>query len=316
MDSRPDTQRLATYLLGRSSEAEQEQIEEAFFADDDLFDRLCAVEEDLTSRYARGELPDEERRAFEASHGTGPRRERLLLNLALHRAATTAGLSSADRPPTPSAVVQPFWRRWLRLEPLGARMVLAAATVMLAVALGSLWSRDRSRQSALDVARRQAEAERTQAAAAAQRATEWEQRASALADQMARAQAARPEAPTAPRLANPVVAAFVLTPGLSRGTGGPARVVVPQSVDQARIQLDLETDAYPTYRAEIRTSAQEVIWSEDGLSRRGSTTAPHVTLTVPAALLTTGDHEVVLRGRTAAGVAEELASYHFTVIRR
>jgi hypothetical protein len=314
MDSRPDAQRLTTYLLGGCSEAEQEQIEQAFFADDDLFDRLCAVEEDLTGRYARGELGDEERRAFEAAHGAGPRRERLLLNLALHRAAS-AGLQSAERTPTPVAVAQPFWRRWVRLEPPGARMVLAAATVMLAVALGSVWSRDRARQSALDVARHQAEAERQQAAAAAQRATEWEQRASALADQMARAQAARPETPTAPRLA-PVVAAFVLTPGLSRGTRGPARVALPQSVDQVRFQLDLESDAYPNYRAEIRTSSQDVIWSEDGLSRRGSTTAPHVTLSVPAALLTAGDHEVVLRGRTAAGVVEELASYYVTVIRR
>ena len=54
------------YLLGTASEEEQAQLEEKFFADDDLYQQLKALEDELRYEYARGGLTDAERRAFEA----------------------------------------------------------------------------------------------------------------------------------------------------------------------------------------------------------------------------------------------------------
>jgi len=46
------------YLLGELSEAEQERFEEAYFADDALFEQFQAVKDDLLDAYARDELAE------------------------------------------------------------------------------------------------------------------------------------------------------------------------------------------------------------------------------------------------------------------
>jgi hypothetical protein len=66
------------YLLGELSEAEREQFEESYFADDALFDRFLAVKDELLDAYARGELAEEKRTRF-AQHflAIAPRRQQL-----------------------------------------------------------------------------------------------------------------------------------------------------------------------------------------------------------------------------------------------
>ena len=54
------------YLLGELSEGEQERFEEAYFADDALFEQFQAVKDELLDAYARGELAEEKRRRFAA----------------------------------------------------------------------------------------------------------------------------------------------------------------------------------------------------------------------------------------------------------
>src|ERR1051325_1426072 len=51
---------MARYLLGSLTEQEQSAIEERFFADNEFFERMLEVEEDLIDEYLRDELPDSE----------------------------------------------------------------------------------------------------------------------------------------------------------------------------------------------------------------------------------------------------------------
>jgi len=60
------------YLLGVSSQAEREQIESEYFADDHAFQEMLAAENDLIDAYARGELTRDERRRFEKHFLTSP----------------------------------------------------------------------------------------------------------------------------------------------------------------------------------------------------------------------------------------------------
>jgi hypothetical protein len=59
-----ETQRVR-YLLGLCSPAEGEHIESQYFEDDEAFQEMLTVEDDLIDAYARGELVGEERRRFE-----------------------------------------------------------------------------------------------------------------------------------------------------------------------------------------------------------------------------------------------------------
>jgi anti-sigma factor RsiW len=53
------------YLLGELSDSDRQQLEEAYFAEDDLFERYLIVKEDLIDAYTRGELSAEKRKQFE-----------------------------------------------------------------------------------------------------------------------------------------------------------------------------------------------------------------------------------------------------------
>src|SRR5262245_61786778 len=120
-----DDRLLVQYLVGDCPEEERERVEERFFADEETFERLCELEEDLAWRYARGQLNATEREQVERAYAAPPRRDRLILTIALGRVLAEA----TDRTvlaPAP-VVATPRWRRWLSLEPAGARFVLAAA---------------------------------------------------------------------------------------------------------------------------------------------------------------------------------------------
>ena len=81
-----DQQLLYKYLLGELPEAEQAELEQRYFTDDALFERLMAVEDELINRYARNESSDEERQRMETYFlMSQARRKRLMFTQALMR---------------------------------------------------------------------------------------------------------------------------------------------------------------------------------------------------------------------------------------
>ena len=65
MTGDPDDALLARYLMGACSDAEKARVEEQLFAGDEVFERLCAVEEELIGRRVRGQLTGEDRDRFD-----------------------------------------------------------------------------------------------------------------------------------------------------------------------------------------------------------------------------------------------------------
>ena len=55
------------YLLGDVSDEEQIRLEECYFVDDDVFEQLSALEDELIDDYVRGELAEPQRNQFELS---------------------------------------------------------------------------------------------------------------------------------------------------------------------------------------------------------------------------------------------------------
>src|SRR5262245_42673804 len=77
MQAQDDNEKmLIRYLLGELSEAEQLNLEERFFTDDEFYAQLLACEDELRYDYARGTLSKSERQLFERRFLTSPEARR------------------------------------------------------------------------------------------------------------------------------------------------------------------------------------------------------------------------------------------------
>jgi hypothetical protein len=72
--SRVKNEIIKQYLLNALSEADRVQFEMQYFEDDDLYQRLRAVEEELITDYVCEILTDSERRSFEDHYCVTPER--------------------------------------------------------------------------------------------------------------------------------------------------------------------------------------------------------------------------------------------------
>ena len=61
------------YLLGELSEQERDQLDQRYFSDDEQFEILSALEDELVHDYVSGDLSDQESKRFEAHNLKSPR---------------------------------------------------------------------------------------------------------------------------------------------------------------------------------------------------------------------------------------------------
>src|SRR2546421_5762860 len=79
------------YLLGELSESEGAKVEEEFFEDDEAFERLNSVEDELIDAYTLGQLSSADRRRFEQRLMlSSAQRERVKFSRTLLRTASGA----------------------------------------------------------------------------------------------------------------------------------------------------------------------------------------------------------------------------------
>ena len=118
------------------------------------------------------------------------------------------------------------------------------------------------------------------------------------------------EAKPAP-IAAPVEAAFLLTPGLSRGGEGVATLELRPEADVLRLDLLLPPGIRPgDYAVEIR--ANDRLVSSQSAQTLGRTLSTHAA----AKLFSAGNYEVSVRRLSAGEQPPELAAYAFRLIRR
>ena len=106
-----------------------------------------------------------------------------------------------------------------------------------------------------------------------------------------------------------------LLAGGGRAPGDPQTLRVPPGTELAELQLDLERDDHPRYRAVLQTAEGRPVATRSDLeSRRDAAGEGIVVLRLPASDLPTGDYVVRLTGLTASGAAEPVDAYSFTVV--
>jgi hypothetical protein len=289
-----DDATLKRYLLGQLDPTQQARLEQQYFADDAVFERLLIVEEELLDAYVRDELPEAERALVKdrfLSHSAG----RQLVQAA--RGLQQCLSEAQNRFPVPDRT-PPL--RWL------TPMTATAAAAIVAVAIAA-WLAVTNRRLAEHLSREEA---RSRTALASERA-----RAERLADQLQQERSARTTAEQAaaalPR-AGPVVMA-VLTPGLLRDTGRATRLRVSSNATLVVLRLELGETARDGYRAILRTIDQADVWRQD-LSTPLPRGEASIAITIPAPLLRSGDYLLTLQGRVRDGAYEDVGTYFFRVV--
>ena len=297
MTKKPQTDALMIrYLLGSATEAEQLQIEEQFFQNDDAYLELQALEDELRYEYAQGGLSSEQRKQFEA---------RFLKSAEDRSKVELAGsvLAKLDqvRAETPATVetrqAKPSWFASLFASPRFS--FAASAAALLIVAAGSWFAVD-SMRLRQEVARLEQQQKQIAADAQQQIAQARE------GEQQARKQLDVDGTPGKQSVKNPpAIFGFLLLPGLVRDADGIKRLAIPRAAQEVALQFDVKAKgAFTSYRAELQNLDGTTLWS-------GKVSQPSVS--IPARILSPGDYVVILKGVTASGESRDAGEFYFQV---
>jgi hypothetical protein len=121
-----DQNRIRLYLLGKLADGEKEQIEQELLANDDLFEEILIVEEELADEYVAGKLSREEQTDFESHFLATPERQQ---NLRFAQALNRYVTADSNRELKAAHAVPPSWTSsWL------GRVAAVVAVIAVTVA--------------------------------------------------------------------------------------------------------------------------------------------------------------------------------------
>jgi type IV secretory pathway VirB2 component (pilin) len=304
------------YLLGGLSEGEQTALEEKYFNDRELFDRVVQVESDLVDKHARGLLSPETRDRFESHYLAHPkRRDRAKFAAAL---AAKVDQSNAIAVASPAGA-ESWWSR-LVTSMRGPKLAWAFALVLLLLAGGALWFLIEGRRLRQELAKTETERgaqeqhERELKERVAIEQQRSEQRSAEL-DRLRAEQQARQPSPTPTVSSAPSFVSLALTIGGVRGvdTGPPTVLVIPAGTQQVRIQLSLGENDYQNYQAELQSAGGKEIFSRQTLQARTNKSGARLALLIPANKFATGDYILTLKGVTQNREVEDVSKSLFHV---
>jgi hypothetical protein len=279
------------YLHGEVSEEERAAFEDRYLADDALFERLAALDDESIDDYALGRLPPAARERFEQRRLPAPG---VAERVAFARSLRNAADEDAQRR-APVAIA----RRTLR-----ALTAVAAALVL--VVLGWMITVDRRLEGQLGQLRTQY--------------AELGQREQALRQQVAELTSRLSQAPVIASPPHPApaggVALLTLVAGLTRSGGDASVLRLSPAVSAVRLRVEVEDDAHASYQAAVDTAEGAAVWRRSGLKTHAAAAgARYVILEVPPERLRAGDYVVRLSGSTGTGTSEDVGDYSFRVVR-
>jgi hypothetical protein len=303
---------LIRYLLGQATEEEQLRLEQQFFTDEDRYQQLLALEDELKYEYAQGGLTPQQRKSFEKRFlVTEADRQKVALAKAVLAKANEVRAETAAASTPARAERIPWWRsfaNFLTLPSPGMRLAFNSAGLL--VLAGGLWFMFQNAQLRNQVGQLQAErnsAELTAQQQIAANRTQQEQLDQALAQE--RARRGELEKKLAERQTPSTLLSFLLAPGLSRGDDdGPKRLVIPSDAGTVRLQLDVKSKTpFKNYEARLQDLDGNQIWSQK---------VSGAIVEIPARLLPRGDYVIALKGITPQGEPVEAGEFYFSTIRK
>ncbi len=341
------------YLLGELSEAERAQFEEAYFADDALFERFLAVKDELLDAYTRGELAEEKRKRFEQHFLVSESRRRQLDEVqefirAVTAVSTKATTTSGATVNAPLAVTaqkssgRQSLADFFKFRPFAWQTAFAA---LFLIVLGGTWILVRHSQQ--QTARNeQAVLQPTPLPTIATPSNENNNASPSSVPANINQSAADTNATVKPTLKNPAnvnqspanansapkptpkspanrepqispvqIASIMLLPVASRDINEANTLRLNSDTRVVRVRLTFKNDDYRNYSATLTTVAGASVWQQKTLKANVNGANKSVSLQFAPALLNQQDYIVTLTGKTAAGQTETIGEYYFRVER-
>ena len=316
---------LVRYLLGRLPEAEQQQIEQRAFDDDEFYQTLLEVEDDLRCAYAQGTLPLSEKQQFEKRFLIFDD-ERNRVALAREMIAELPGTRTAKASrPASNRLERGTGGLLGRLlgMPIPAMGFAMGAAALLVVA-GLVWLLFETTRLRTQINQLQAEKATTENELE-QRSADERARAEQLAKQLEVERDLRAEledelsedrVQTTEQPGRLSVVGLLLSPGRIRGGGDTKRLDVPAGVKRVQLQLQLTGEVSSGYRAVVMNSEGNEVWTRISLRPRRDGARADILLSIPARLFAEDDYELRLSGLDETGQLERTLSYYFTVLKK
>jgi hypothetical protein len=204
-------------------------MEQEFFADDEHYLQLLAVEDELRFEYAQGNLTGRQRTLFEARYLTTSA-DRDKVDLAKSVLTKTFELETRANPKSSRAI---RWREWFSKLSSGGIPQMGAACAALVVMLGAYalvvqFLHLRARVSELE------------------------------------AQASRNGRQASQSVDEPLILSFVLAPSLTRDLERPKPLTIGDGADVVRFQLEIpQTAGYKSYQVQLQNVDGALLWSQD-----------------------------------------------------
>jgi hypothetical protein len=296
------------YLLGELTESERAALEQEYFNDQSLLERIVEVENDLVDQHARGLLPPQTRERFQNYYLGHPQRmERAkfaeVLRLKLDESAKSEA-TTAEEP----------WSARLFALLRGPRPAWAFATALLLFAVLAGWLLIETGRLRRELARTESErlAREGREREMQQQVANEQSRAAQLADELERLRNQQNAAAPSPSPAPSAFATLMLTIAGTRSNdvGPPSVLRIPASTEQVKLQLRLTESNYSRYQIVLQSAGGATILTSKQLAAASQKT---VTLFVPAKIFTSGDYILTLRGVSKTGEAEDVSKSLFRV---
>lgn len=282
---------LRGYLLGTLTERDRDALEGLLLEDDELYEELLAVEEELIDESIRGQLSRQETiHLFQYLERLpdGPKRIQIARALEASLWPQSPEMRLEKAIPRPLTLLAPARRAWLAA--IAASIVAVSVTTFLmlrnevATLRGELGRAEQDVEPpVLDEGSPSPEA----------------------------SPGASPEgAPDAARR----FPAPILTAGTLRGKGGMQILKVPAGEQLLRLNLDLAIEDCVSYRAVVYDAEARELFAVSRLQAHSTEDRTVIPLSLPTGGVPAGDYFIALSGSCGSGELEPIARYDFRVV--
>lgn len=137
-----EQQQIREYLLGRLPSEQQSELEERLLSDDDLYEEIQIVEDELVDEYLRNELSQTDRTSFEAhflASSEHQAKTQFARNLTRYVAARAEAVGSVTENSNRKIARGRTWRRLGFLPTQNPILGYALATAVLLIVVGVGW---------------------------------------------------------------------------------------------------------------------------------------------------------------------------------
>ena len=260
---------LKKYLLGELREEQRATLEERYFNDSEIYDRLLVAEDELIDSYVRGALSNSQRDHFENYFlRSADRRDRVEFARSLTAFVSEGSPVGATALPSTSSSIGPATSGLRRLKP---RLVMSAAAILLLLLSGIAFFLE-TKKLREDIRRAEADREELERQREdLERRLETERaRGNEIAAELdnARSQGNANRSSSQPNAQTFLL--FVLRPSGSRGPGALQTLEIGSGLEWVSLELQFKGREYERYDAILKTATGSEVRSITALTVRSA----------------------------------------------